>query len=56
MEYNLIQIAGSACHAAAYTIGPIFKHIIDFIHIDCISPISSRILSFKASIVSGLSA
>ena len=52
MENNFIQMAASAGHAVAYTIGPIFKHIIDSVH----SPMASRILSFKASIVSGLSA
>ena len=49
MENNFIQIAASAGHALTYTIGPIIKHIID-------SPMASRILSFKASVVSGLSA
>ena len=29
MENNLIQMGASAGHAVAYTIGPIFKHIID---------------------------
>ena len=29
MENNLIQMAASAGHAVAYTIGKIFKHIID---------------------------
>ena len=29
MENNLIQMAESAGHAVAYTIGQIFKHIID---------------------------
>ena len=29
MENNFIQMAASAAHAVAYTIGPIFKHIID---------------------------
>ena len=29
METNFIQIAASASHAVAQTIGPIFKHIID---------------------------
>ena len=48
MENNFIQMAASTGHAVAYTIGPIFKHIID-----CVA---SRILSFKSSIVSGLSA
>ena len=28
MENNFIQMAALAGHAAAYTIGPIFKHII----------------------------
>ena len=28
MENNLIQMAASADHAVAYTIGSIFKHII----------------------------
>ena len=51
-EKNFIQMAGSAGHAVAYTIGSIFKHIIDC----CISPMASQILFFKASIVSGLSA
>ena len=44
MENNFIQMAASAGHAVTYTIRPIFKHIID-----CV-------LSFKASIVSGLAA
>ena len=30
MENNFIQMAASAGHAVAYTIGPIFKHIIDW--------------------------
>ena len=29
MENNFIQMAISAGHAVAYTIGPILKHIID---------------------------
>ena len=29
MENNFIQMAASAGHAVSYTIGPIFKHIID---------------------------
>ena len=29
MENNFIQLAASAGHAVAYTIGSIFKHIID---------------------------
>ena len=31
IENNFIQIAASAGHAVAYLIGPIFKHIIDFV-------------------------
>ena len=31
MENNFIQIFASAGHAVAYTIGPIFKHIIDYV-------------------------
>ena len=53
MENNFIQMAVSAGHAVAYTISPIFKNIIDC---SCISPMASRILFNKASIVSGLSA
>ena len=30
MENNFMQITNSADHALAYTIGPIFKHIIDY--------------------------
>ena len=33
MENNIIQIAASAGHAIAYTIGPIFKHIIDYVQL-----------------------
>ena len=29
MENNVIQMAASAGHAVAYTIGPVFKHIIE---------------------------
>ena len=29
MENNFIQISASTVHAVAYTIGSIFKHIID---------------------------
>ena len=48
MENNFIQMAASAGHALAYAIGSIFKHIMQ--------PMASGILSFKASIVFGLSA
>ena len=33
MENNLIKMAASAGHAIAYTIGPIFKQIIDFVQL-----------------------
>ena len=33
MENNFIQMAASAGHAVAYTIGSIFKHIIDFVQL-----------------------
>ena len=33
MENNFIQMAGSADHAVAYTIGQIFKHIIDSVQL-----------------------
>ena len=33
MEINFIQMAASAGHAVAYTIAPIFKHIIDCVQL-----------------------
>ena len=51
MENNFIQIADSADHAVAYTIGPIFKHIIDCVQLYFTNGFT--ILSFKPSIVSG---
>ena len=33
MENNFIQLADSARHAVAFTIGPIFKHIIDCVQL-----------------------
>ena len=33
MENNFIQMAAPAGHAVAYTIGPIFKHIIDCVQL-----------------------
>ena len=33
MENNFIQMAGSASHAVAYMIGPIFKHIFDYVQL-----------------------
>ena len=52
MESNFIQMATSAGRTVAYTIGPIFKHIIDCVKL-YFNGMASRILSFKASIVSG---
>ena len=33
MENNFIQMAASACHEVVYTVGPIFKHIIDCVQL-----------------------
>ena len=33
MENNFIQMGNSTGHAVAYTIGPIFKHIIDCVQL-----------------------
>ena len=33
MEYNFIQMAASVGHVVAYTIGSIFKHIIDCVQL-----------------------
>ena len=33
MEKYFFQMAASAVHAVAYTIGPISKHIIDFVQL-----------------------
>ena len=33
MENKFIQMAASADHAVAYTIGSIFKHIIDYVQL-----------------------
>ena len=54
MENNSIQLAVSAGHAVAYTIGPIFKHIIDCVQLYFTNGFTN--IAFKASIVSGLSA
>ena len=32
MQNNFIQTAASAAHAVAYTVGLMFKHIIDCVH------------------------
>ena len=47
MENNFIQMAAWADRAVTYTIGPIFKHIID-----CVQQYFTNV----SSIVSGLSA
>ena len=52
MENNFIQMAASAGHAVAYTIGPIFSTLL--IVCSCISPMALRILSFEPLIFSGL--
>lgn len=49
-ENHFIQMAASAGHAIAYKIVPIS------IICSCISPMGPQILSFKASLVSGMSA
>ena len=33
MENNFIQMAASAVYAVAYTIGPIFKYIVDCVQL-----------------------
>ena len=33
MENNFIEMAASAGHLVVYTIGPIFKHIIDWVQL-----------------------
>ena len=44
MEINSIQMADSAGHVVAYTIGPIIKHIID-----CVQPYkTNKIVAFGA--------
>ena len=50
MENNFMQMAASVGHEVTYTIGQLS------IVYSCISPMASQILSFKASIVSGLTA
>ena len=38
MENNIIQMAASAGHAVAYTIGSILRHIIDYVQLTyCVS-------------------
>ena len=44
MENNLIQMAASAGHAVAYTIGEIFKHIIDCVQLYFINCFTNIVL------------
>ena len=46
MENNLIQMAASVDHAVAYTIGPIFQHIIDCVQMYFINGLTN-IVSLK---------
>ena len=54
MENNFIQMAASADNAVIYTYMQFFSTL--SIVFSCISPMPSRILSFKALIVSSLAA
>ena len=54
MENNFIQMATQVGNVIAYTIIPIFKHIIDCVQLYFTNRF--RIFSLKASIVSALSA
>lgn len=51
MENNFIQMAASAGHAVAHTIGPIFEQIIDFVQLYFTNDLTNIVLQF----VSGLS-
>ena len=44
METNFIQMAASAGHAEAYMIGPIFKHIIDWMQLYITNGITNIVL------------
>ena len=44
MKNNFIQMAVSAGHAIAYTIGPIFKHIIDSVQLYFINGFTNIVL------------
>ena len=44
METNFIQMAASAGHAVAYTFGPIFKHIIDWMQLYITNGITNIVL------------
>ena len=41
MENNFIEMAASAGHAVAYTVGLIFKHIIDCVQLHFTNDITS---------------
>ena len=44
MENNFIQLAASAGRAVAYTIGVIFKHIMDYVHLYFINGLTNIVL------------
>ena len=44
MENNFIQMAASDGHAVAYTIGLIFKHIIDWVQLYFINGFTNIVL------------
>ena len=44
MQNNFIQMAGSAGHTVAYTIDPIFKHIIDCMQLYFINGFTNIVL------------
>ena len=44
MENNFIQMAASSGYAVAYTIGPIFKHIIDYVQLYFINGFTNIVL------------
>ena len=44
MENNLLKIIASAGHAVAYTIGSIFKHIIDCVQLYFITGFTNNVL------------
>ena len=50
MESNYIEMTASAGHAGAYTIGSIFKHIIDYVQLYFTNDFTN--IALKASIVS----
>ena len=45
MKNNFMQMAASAGHAVAYTIGPIFKHIIDCVQLYSTNGFTNIVLS-----------